>query len=153
MSEVSNMAEHWIIPCSVKVYDIIEHFKKQNLVVWKNSFTIRKGDIAYIYIGSPHSEIKFKCEVVSDSVDEKLLSENEYAIPAKKSNNYFSKKEKYIQMKLITEYPNGTFKLEDLREHGLGQVQIQARTDSRLQQYINEKESEIFDKEEVTTNA
>ena len=44
------MAEHWIIPCSVKVYDIIEHFKKQNLVVWKNSFTIRKGDIAYIYI-------------------------------------------------------------------------------------------------------
>lgn len=53
MSEVSNMAEHWIIPCSVKVYDIIEHFKKQNLVVWKNSFTIRKGDIAYIYIGSP----------------------------------------------------------------------------------------------------
>jgi hypothetical protein len=107
----------------------------------------------HIYIGSPHSEIKFKCEVVSDSVDEKLLSENEYAIPAKKSNNYFSKKEKYIQMKLITEYPNGTFKLEDLREHGLGQVQIQARTDRRLQQYINEKESEIFDKEEVTTNA
>lgn len=86
-------------------------------------------------------------------MDEKLLSENEYAIPAKKSNNYFSKKEKYIQMKLITEYPNGTFKLEDLREHGLGQVQIQARTDRRLQQYINEKESEIFDKEEVTTNA
>ena len=76
-------------------------------------------------------------------VDEQLLQANSYAIPAKKSNNYFSKKEKYIVMEYICEYPEGTFTLEDLREHGLGQVQIQARTDRRLQAYLTEVETQL----------
>ena len=64
---------------------------------WKNSFTIRKGDTAYLYLSSPYGEIRYKCIVVNDKVDDELLSANSYAIPEKKSNNYFSKKEKYIE--------------------------------------------------------
>ena len=50
------MAENWIIPCNVKVFDVISHFKENKQVVWKNSFTIRKGDVAYIYLGRPYGE-------------------------------------------------------------------------------------------------
>lgn len=131
------MRENWIIPCNLKHFDVIEHFKSNEYVIWKNSFTIRKGDMAYIYIGSPVGEIRYKCEVVSDEVDQELLNSNSYAIVRKESNNYFSKKIKYIQLKLLREYIPGTFTLEKLREHGLGQVQIQARTDRRLQSYIS----------------
>ena len=131
------MRENWIIPCNLKHFDVIEHFKSNEYVIWKNSFTIRKGDIAYIYIGSPVGEIRYKCEVVSDEVDQELLDSNSYAIVKKESKNYFSKKIKYIQLKLLREYIPGTFTLEKLREHGLGQVQIQARTDRRLQSYIS----------------
>jgi len=131
------MRENWIIPCNLKHFDVIEHFKSNEYVIWKNSFTIRKGDMAYIYIGSPVGEIRYKCEVVSDEVDQELLNSNSYAIVRKESNNYFSKKIKYIQLKLLREYIPGTFTLEKLREHGLGQVQIQARTDRRLQNYIS----------------
>ena len=138
------MAENWIVPCNVKVYDVITHFQKSETIVWKNSFTIRKGDIAYLYLSSPYGEIKYKCIVVSDTVDDELLQQNRYAIPQKKSNNYFSKKEKYIQMKLEQEYPEGTFPLSALREHGLGQVQIQARTDRRLQGYIDSVEETLI---------
>lgn len=138
------MSEHWIIPCNVKVFNIIEHFRERKTVIWKNSFTIMTGDVAYIYLGSPYSEIKYKCNVISTDVDENKLRDNAYAIPAKKSNNYFSKKEKYIEMEYVCEYPEKTFPLEDLRAHGLGQVQIQARTDRRLQQYLDAEECKIM---------
>ena len=54
------------------------------------------------------------------------------------------KKEKYIEMEYVCEYPEKTFPLEDLRVHGLGQVQIQARTDRRLQQYLDTEECKIM---------
>ena len=78
------MIEHWIIPCNLKVFDVIAHFKANKQVVWKNSFTIKAGDIAYIYLGQPYSEIKYKCRVISNDVDDELLNKNAYAIPAKK---------------------------------------------------------------------
>lgn len=137
------MSEHWIIPCNVKVFNVIEHFRDTKTVIWKNSFTMKKGDIAYIYIGNPISEIRYKCMVISDEVDDQKLNENSYAIPAKKSNNYFSKKEKYVELEYICEFPEKTFPLNDLRENGLGQVQIQARTDRRLQAYISSMEKRL----------
>lgn len=130
------MAESWIVPCNIKHFDLMEHFKSSETVVWHNSFTIRKGDTAYIYLSAPYSEIKYRCAVIEDQVDEETLNANAYAIPRKQSNNYFSKKVKYIVLRLEYEYPDGVLKLEDLREHGLGQVQIQARTDRRVQSYI-----------------
>lgn len=45
------MLEKWIIPCNVKRFNVIEHFKNNDTVVWKNSFTIHAGDIVYIYLG------------------------------------------------------------------------------------------------------
>ena len=132
------MRENWIIPCNLKHFDVIEHFKSNEYVIWKNSFTIRKGDMAYIYIGSPVGEIRYKCEVVSDEVDQELLNSNSYAIVRKESNNYFSKsRDEENLIAELREYIPGTFTLEKLREHGLGQVQIQARTDRRLQNYIS----------------
>lgn len=141
------MAENWIVPCNVKFYDVIEHFKLRKTVVWKNSFTIRKDDTVYLYLASPYGEIKYKCTVIDDNVDEELLNDNTYAIPEKKSNNYFSKKEKYMQIELIEEFPSGIFTLKTLKEHGLGQVQIQARTDRRLQKFIDETEADLKEKQ------
>ena len=142
------MAEHWIIPCNVKVFNVIEHFKDKKTVIWKNSFTIKKGDVAYIYLGSPYSEIRYKCKVINDEIDDQTLRMNSYAIPAKKSNNYFSKKEKYVELEYICCFPEKTFPLNDLRENGLGQVQIQARIDRRLQAYITRVEEKILGGEE-----
>ena len=138
------MSENWIIPCNIKFFDLIKYFEKNKIVVWKNAFTIHKGDTAYIYIGRPYGEIRYKCTVINDQVDEQLLQANSYAIPVKKSNNYFSKKEKYIAMEYVCEYPKGTFTLKKLREHGLGQVQIQARTDRRLQAFLTETEEKLW---------
>lgn len=137
------MSENWIIPCNIKYFDVRTHFQSTPFVVWKNAFTIRVGDTVYIYMGAPLSQIKYRCTVVSDKVDEITLIKNSYAIQGKPSNNYFSKKIKYIQIRKDYEYPDGMLTLPKLKEHGLGQIQIQARTDRNLQRYLNQVDNEL----------
>ena len=137
------MVEKWIVPCNIKFFDLISHFRNNKYVVWRNAFTIKKDDIVYIYVGAPYKEIKYKCIVVSDNVNEQLLREHSYAIPKVKSNNYYSKKEKYMELQLLCEYQEGLFSLEELKAHGLGQVQLQARTNRNVQKFLDKIESEI----------
>lgn len=86
------MTETWVIPCNIKYFDVISHFKENKRVVWKNSFSIHKGDIVYLYLSSPYGEIRYKCIVINDSVDEEVLKTNSYAIPIKKPIVTFPKK-------------------------------------------------------------
>lgn len=135
-----SITENWLIPCNINKFNLIEHFEKNSLVVWKNSFSMHKGDYAYIYLGKPYCEIRYKCKVVSDDVSEELLRENEYARVEQLNNNYFSKKIKYVQLELLNVIKPGSLPYGDLKKNGLGQVQIQARVDAKLLAFINERE-------------
>ena len=132
------MNEHWIVPCNTRNFNIIEHFKIDKSAVWKNSFTIKEGDIVYLYLSAPYSEIRFRCRVISTEVSDEMLQKHSYAIVQNKSNNYFSKKIKYMVIEKEIEYPEGLLSLDCLKKNGLGQVQIQARTDRQVQKYIDE---------------
>ena len=127
------MSENWIVPCSVKFFDVVKHIEENDTIVWRKVSALKKGDTAYIYIGAPYSEIKYKCHIVDDDVDEKTLQSNEYAIRKTESG----KRQKYIKMKLDHVYDDGELSLDKLRANGLGQTQIQARTDRRLQAFIS----------------
>ena len=127
------MLENWIVPCSVKYYDVVTHLKEKETIVWRRVSALRKGDVVYLYLGAPYSEIKYKCHVIDDDVDDKTVMENEYAI--KKTDTM--KKQRFVQLKLDFTYPDGALTLEKLRDQGLGQTQIQARTSRRLQAFID----------------
>ena len=144
--------EKWIIPCNTKHFDVTQHFSTTDTVVWNNSFTIKKNDTVYIYLSAPYSQILYRCKVIQDTVEEKTLQNNSYAIPAKKSHNYFSKKEKYIILRLERVYPKGLLTLQELKKHGLGQVQIQARPDRQLRAFLSKIDEEI-DKAEQTVQS
>ncbi len=137
------MKELWIIPCNTKHFNVSEHFNREKTVVWRNSFSIRKGDVAYIYLSAPFSEIRYRCNVISEEVDDDTLQANSYAIPAKTTNNYFSKRVKYMVLELDRVFPEGKYKLEELKKHGLGQVQIQARADRKLREYLLATEEQL----------
>ena len=132
------MSEKWIIPCNLRFFDVEKHFTTSKVVVWKNSFTMKVGDAAYIYLSAPISAIRYRCRVISDTVNDDELQENQYAIQTKESHNYFSKKTKYVIMELEKEYPKDLLTLAELRKRGLGQVQIQARADRKLSAFLNE---------------
>lgn len=137
------MQQNWIMPCNVKYFDVIKHFENNRTVVWKNISSACPGDVVYIYLGSPHCEIRYKCVVVSDAVDDETLKQNSYAIPKRPQSSLYHVKLKYIEMELVEEYPEGTFSLKELKANGLGQVQVQARTSDELQNYIKAISSQL----------
>ncbi len=132
------MIERWIMPCSIKFYDVIKHFESHNQIVWKKPYSIKKNDLVYIYVGRPYSEIKYRCRVVDDNLDEDTIKNNKYAVPRGRRFDY-----KYTLLELECSYPEGTFKYLDLKEHGLTQVQKQARVSKELSDYLTSVEDSL----------
>lgn len=133
------MIKNWLIPCNVKYFDICEHFRHQNKVVWKNISYVNKGDLVYIYLGYPHKEIRYKCKVVDDHVSDEILTSNEYARTRHPKSKMYQIEEKYMELELIQELPVGSLTLDQLRANGLGQVQVQAPIKNGLREFIEEK--------------
>lgn len=128
--------ESWVFPCNVKVFDISKHLKNHSTLVWKKDRNIRTGDIVYLYLSSPLSQIKYKTFVISDVVRPLELEENAYAIPSKPKPN-----QEYVMLEVIETFPSGDLSLAELKKHGLGQVQTQARTDRSLRKYLEQYEA------------
>lgn len=133
------MLNCWIVPCNVKYFDVVTHFKKKKTVVWKNISCVQPGDTVYIYLGAPHKELRYKCVVLNDNVGTDVLLNNNYAMPRCPISSLYQVEIKYMELELVDEYPSGTFVLNDMRSNGLGQVQVQAKTSSQLQEYIDTK--------------
>ena len=127
------MQENWIIPCNAKYFNVIERFEAYNWAIWKKANRgISVGDIAYIYVGSPYSQILYRCVVVDDNVDKEIVAENKYAIQKEGLDDI-----DYIKLELKDSFAPGTLSLQNLKKHGLGQVQTQARADRRLTAYLS----------------
>ncbi len=127
------MHENWIVPCSVKFYDVVGHLQENRTIVWRKVSALKEGDTVYLYLGAPYSEIKFKCHIINDNVDSETVKQNAYAIRKTDSSHKY----RYLLLELDYVYPDGELSLEKLRAHGLGQTQTQARTDRKLQAFID----------------
>ena len=134
------MVENWMIPCNKNVFDIDEYVKNDSTIVWKNTFSIKTGDIVYIYVGEPEKEIKYKGTVIADEVSDELLEKHSYA-RIKQQSKYLSKKAKYIQIRIENSFKKNILTYEKLKEHGLGQVQRQARIPRSGLRFIKEIET------------
>lgn len=130
------MSESWIVPCNIRFFDLVQHFREQHQVVWKKDSSIKQGDTVFIYIGAPYSEIHFRCRVCDDCVREQELLSHQYAIPANEKRN-----QHYMKLHLEKTFERSEFSLRTLKEHGLGQVQVQARVDRRLKRYLEERDA------------
>lgn len=119
----------WVIPCNAKKFDIFEHFKSNKEIAFKRVGALKEGDLAYIYLSAPYSEIHFLCKVINDHLTDEELSKHQYAL------DKFSSA-RYVLLSLESEYENGSLPLSKLKENGLGQVQRQARAGNELLNYI-----------------
>ncbi|MBU5248971.1 hypothetical protein KQH93_04100 [Coprococcus comes] len=127
------MIENWIVPCSIKFFDVVRYFENNNTIVWKRGSAIHVNDIVYIYVGAPLSEIKFKCKVILEKVEIDEIMKNKYAV----KDGSVIKENRYMKLELLETYEDGILPWKELKQHGLGQVQIQARTDRKLLEYIH----------------
>lgn len=133
------MKENWIVPCNLKYFDIDKHLSEHDEIVFKKLKSINVGDSAYIYVSGENGQIKYKGTVLNVNCDDSVMERHSYA----KAVNSYGQPYKYFLIKIEQRFPNGLLMFKELKENGLGQVQVQARTSRKLQFYLDQKEESI----------
>lgn len=129
---MDNYHENWLFPCNIKFFDIIEHFKHENTVLWKKRGAIKNDDVVYLYLGAPYSEVRYKCHVINDDVDVETIKKNPYVL-----NEWEDPTKKHcIMMQLDESYEENIYPLTELRLHDINQVQLPARLSSKALAYL-----------------
>jgi len=88
----------WIVPCNLKYFDVVSHFKTSKKVVWKNISSVQPGDFVYIYLGVPFKEIRYKCLVLCENVSSDVLQQNGYAVPRRPMSPLCTVKLTYMEL-------------------------------------------------------
>lgn len=95
--------KEWLIPANPGVYDVEQDFSADGAILWNQRGRFMKGDIVYMYMAAPCSEIMYKCIVdEADIPDEGGV--------------------KLMRLRLSFRFEKGSFPLERLREHGVYSV-------------------------------
>lgn len=116
----------WIVPSNPSYYDIDAAFREEKEITWKQGRGIKVGDIAYMYLASPYSEIRYRCEVTATMIP-------------------FSYRDKNVSMshlmkiRLLETYPEGTFPFSKMRACGVkmirGPLQVPEALQAELDAY------------------
>lgn len=68
--------KEWIIPANPKFYDVEEAFEHAEIIDWKQSSSIKKGDTVFLYVAAPVSAILYKCKVVEADIPYEYRDKN-----------------------------------------------------------------------------
>ncbi len=128
------MKEAWVIPCNVKVFDVVERFKTSDIICWKRGAGEKNGDDVYIYVGIPYKAIMYRCVVENDNVEEKELLEHPYATKGNFGAGY-----RYMKLRKDHTF-NTPISLETIKDLGIYMVRKQARVDKKVRQYLVDTE-------------
>lgn len=112
--------EKRIIPCNEKYYDVEKAFSELKILDWKQSNkSMQIGDIVYIYVSKPYSEIRYKCKITKVLLDSIEISDSEYII----DGSYYEKYLTHMELTLLEKY-NNKYQMTLLREYGIhGSIQ------------------------------
>lgn len=89
---------YYVVPSNINMFDVISYVENNNRFVWyKQPKDVKAGDIVFIYVGAPYSQILYKCEVTRANL--KVYSNRD------------------MELKLIKKFKNNEYPYSFLREH------------------------------------
>ena len=104
-----NDKNYWLIPANPKYYDIVNAFKSEDEIIWKQSSDIHVKDIIYLYVASPYSCVLFKCEAIMVN------------IPFEYHDNNLQMK-KVVKLKLLKRFNENKITFEKLNNLGIKMI-------------------------------
>ena len=70
---------YWTIPCNINDYDVVSAFKELKTIEWKQVLSsVCVGDIVYIYVGKPYSQILYKCKINKVNLDRTTIDDKKF---------------------------------------------------------------------------
>ena len=127
---------HWLIPCSVKKFDIVQHFSITDTAFFKRNRALSVGDIVYIYVASPYSAVLYKGEIIKAGVLPSELPE-EYKTTRFDSGTY-------VEVKKIMDFPDRFLTKDELKDCGVGQVVNQQSISEKSLDYLMSLEDKLL---------
>lgn len=132
----------WLRVANVEKYDVIGAFNEFDSLYWKKSnFSIKTGDIVYLYVGHPISKVMYKTICTKDSCtssEPEGQKDIKYWLDNSSSGVYDC-----IELKLLQKYDGDGLSLHDLQDRGLinGNIQgaFKEQNYPELFEYIDER--------------
>jgi len=89
----------YIVPSNINMFDVISYVESNKRFVWyKQPKEMKVGDLVFIYVGAPYSQILYKCVVTK--VNMQVYSNRD------------------MELELIKKYKNNEYTYSFLKEHG-----------------------------------
>ena len=120
----------FIVVGNIRKFDIVDHFKKCNTVIWKQVSKCEIGDEVYVYVGQPLSRLIYKCRITRKNVDIEGIGYLSSLIGTRKKS--------FMELELIQELASGDLGLKALMKNGLKTVQCSTMANNDLRAYIDE---------------
>lgn len=109
---------YWVIPCNPNYYNVDAAFFKMKKLDWRQRISAEVGDIVYIYVGKPYSEIRYKCLVRKVWLKNREISDDEYY-----ETDDLKPVTSYMELELIEKYVTDSLPLHKLKMNGVKTVQ------------------------------
>ena len=110
----------WMIPSNPHFFDLEGCFKKYGAVYWHQYFNFQAGDIAYMYVTSPTSAVRYKVAVEENDLPFDAVMEREREFYVRPDG--FDKKRVHNRMalfSLVEKTDSDKLGLSDLLKHGM----------------------------------
>lgn len=99
----------WVVPANPAYFDLEGAFSAHEIIRWKQSSKICKGDLVYLYVAAPVSAIRYQCRAV------------EVGIPCRQDAGKVSVRQ-VMELQLLHRFAPGQLGLDTLRQFGLSTV-------------------------------
>ena len=119
----------WMIPCNVKNFNIVEHFKSEKTAFFKRNRALAVGDEVYIYVAKPFSEVKYKGHVIKTGIPANEI-DIKYGVPR-------GEEKSFIEVELDKVFPEGTFTGKELSVEKQKNIFLQSKTNYKYARYID----------------
>lgn len=123
----SSERKTWIVPANPDYYDVEQGFLASPVITWKQTASVRPGDLVYLYMAAPFSAIMYRCEAV------------ETDLPCEPANGKKGRCSRRMKIRLLQKYPSDLLPLALLKKYGVGAVRGARTMPEQLVLYI-EKE-------------
>lgn len=135
------MIKKWLLPCNTKYFDVVNHFETNSVAYFKRNRFMTPGDIVYIYVAKPYSEILFKGIVLEKGISADEIDDG-YHVTNDRNRTF-------VKVELIRKFKPGTFPRQKLAEHKLGQVVNQQLIRFEIEDYITSIEEQLDETADV----
>lgn len=125
----------WVLSANPNYFNHKAAFCELGYIDWKQTRKFSVGDLVYIYVTKPISQIQYKTQVIiSDMNENEICDLSEYWIKEKTST---AKNIRYARLKLLREYKDDRLSFDYLKHHGMQYApQSPCRVNKQLQEYI-----------------